>query len=58
MLYRIYSLGDDGHFHSPPKEIKCDDDATATEQAKRLLDGHDLEVWEGTRRVTVLRHEG
>jgi hypothetical protein len=56
MHYRIYSVDADGHVHGPPDEIECVDDDAAIRRAKTVLDSHDIEVWEGARRVIVLRH--
>jgi hypothetical protein len=56
MFYRIYRVDKEGHIRSPPQQIERDDDAAAIEHAKTLLDGRDLEVWEGPRRVIILRH--
>jgi hypothetical protein len=33
------------------------DDAAAVEQAKQLLDGHDIELWQLDRKVTMLDHK-
>jgi hypothetical protein len=35
----------------------CVDDAEATEVAKKLVDGHDIELWSGARRVDTVRHQ-
>jgi hypothetical protein len=32
----------------------CDNDADAVEWAKQLVDGHDLELWSGTRLIIRL----
>ena len=53
--YRAYIVGDDGHFVDF-EPLVCVDDAEATEQAKRLVDGHDVELWEGARLIAVLQH--
>jgi hypothetical protein len=54
--YRAYVVGSDGHFVDAVALI-CDDDREATEQAKRLADGHDIELWCGPRFVVRLSHE-
>jgi hypothetical protein len=36
--------------------VVCDSDRDATEKAKALLDSHDIEIWQGARVVTRLRH--
>jgi hypothetical protein len=53
--YRAFIVGSDGHF-SGFEAIVCDDDAIAIEKAKRLVDGHDVELWNGARLVVVLQH--
>jgi hypothetical protein len=54
--YRAYLVGSDGHFVDAVALI-CDDDSEATEKAKRLVDGHDIELWSGPRFVVRLSHE-
>jgi hypothetical protein len=51
--YRAYSVGLDGHFvgYEP---LVCADDSEATDKARRLVDGHDIELWSGTRLVARL----
>jgi hypothetical protein len=58
MLYRAYSLGRDGHFHGLPRVIEADSDDEALTVARQYVDGYDIEVWEGQRRVAKLVHEG
>jgi hypothetical protein len=53
--YRAYVVGSDGHFIGF-EAISCADDTEATVKAKRLVDGHDVELWEGGRLVVVLQH--
>jgi hypothetical protein len=53
--YCAYIIGSDGRFYrSVP--LDCVNDAEAIEQAKQLLDGHDIEVWQLDRKVTMLDH--
>jgi hypothetical protein len=54
--YRAYTVGRDGHFIGFEPLI-CADDFEATERAKRLVDGHDIELWSGTRLVIRLKHK-
>jgi hypothetical protein len=51
--YRAYTVGHDGHFIGYEPLI-CADDAEAIEKAKRLAEGHDIELWSGPRFVTRL----
>jgi hypothetical protein len=54
--YCVYLIGLDGRFYrSVP--LDCVDDAAAVEQAKQLLDGHDIELWQLDRKVTMLDHK-
>jgi|SRR6267378_5359592 len=48
------TVGDDGHFIGFEPMI-CDDDAEAIEKAKRLVHGHDVELWCGDRLVIRLK---
>jgi hypothetical protein len=51
--YRVYQVGLDGHFvnfHA----LTCEDDGEAIERARRLCEGHDVEVWCGERFVIKL----
>ena len=49
-------MGDDEHFVGSEPMI-CRDDTEAIAKAKRLVDGHDVELWNGDRLVTRLSHE-
>jgi hypothetical protein len=51
--YRAFLIGPDGHFEGV-EPIICADDEAAVAAAKRLLDRHDIEVWQGTRKVSTL----
>ena len=55
--YRAYLLDKSGRIANPSKIIQADDDAKAIEIAKQLVDGHDVEVWDGQRRITKLTHD-
>ncbi len=55
--YRIYIVGDDGHFRSSISLPNCPDDEAALEAAMQLIDGHDMEVWQYARKVAVQDHE-
>jgi hypothetical protein len=54
-FYRIFTVGDDGHIHGPPENVTCDDDLAAVRIARSIQSGFDLEVWQETRRVAVLK---
>ena len=55
--YRIYLLTKAGHIEGPPSVVTCDTDEEAIQQAKQLKDGHDLEVWDQSRRVGVIKSD-
>jgi hypothetical protein len=58
--YRAYILGIDGHRFVKAKEFASNhpDDATALNAAKQLLNGHDVELWDGGRLVARLSPNG
>ncbi|UZE47595.1 hypothetical protein [Rhodopseudomonas sp. P2A-2r] len=51
--YRAYIVGHNGHFNSS-KDIIADDDETAITIAERLVNRHDVELWQRDRRLAVL----
>jgi hypothetical protein len=53
--YRAYYVGADGHL-AGSKALDCDTDLKAIESAKKLLDGKDIEIWDGLRKVVRLPH--
>jgi hypothetical protein len=58
--YRAYILGIDGHrFLKAAGFLSAHpDDTTAIAAAKQLIDGHDVELWDGSRLVARLSPEG
>jgi len=57
--YRLYCL-DGANKVASAEWIDADDDEAAIEVAKQMMDGQDLEVWQGARLVARLprrRHE-
>ena len=48
--YRVYVIGRDGHFIRSI-DLSCADDGAAIESIKQLIDGYDLELWQGDRRI-------
>lgn len=54
--YRAYIVGPDGYFQTF-EVIIADDDSQAVEIAKKFVDGHDVEVWNLDRKITVLSHK-
>lgn len=51
--YGAFLVGDDHHFVGFEPMV-CRDDAEAITKARRLLDGHDVEIWSGDRFVVRL----
>ena len=54
--YRAYIVGSDGHFKSS-EVIIADDDGQAVKIAEKLVDGHDVEVWQLDRKIAALPHK-
>jgi hypothetical protein len=50
--YRVYVVGSDGHFFDYIP-LECADDAQAIEQARQLVDGHDIELWHRARKIVA-----
>ena len=53
--YRAYFLAPDGRIKRPV-DLECDDDEAAKEAAKRLVDGCDVELWQGRRKIETFRY--
>ena len=49
--YRAYILGPDGHVQRRIDLVA--DENTAKEQAKQLVDGHDVELWQSDRKIAT-----
>ena len=54
--YRVYVLNAGGHVDAPARIITHTDDDAAIQHARQLLDGHDIELWDGPRLVIRLEH--
>jgi hypothetical protein len=54
--YRAYIIGPDGRFFRAV-ELLCPDDGTAKEYTKQLVDGHDVELWQGDRKIEAFKHK-
>jgi hypothetical protein len=48
--YRAYIVGSDGHFIRSI-DLSCADDNAAIESAKQLVEGYDVELWQGDRKI-------
>jgi hypothetical protein len=51
--YPVYVVGSDGRFFRSI-HLECADDTEATEQARQLVDGHDIELWLYARKIASL----
>jgi hypothetical protein len=54
--YRLYGL-DGANKVASGEWIDADDDETAIEVAKEMMDGHDCELWRGRRRIARIEHK-
>ena len=54
--YRAYLIGHDGHIVSRV-DLLCQDDQSAKDKAKQLVDGHDVELWDGAKKIAVFKSE-
>jgi hypothetical protein len=54
--YRAFILDEKGHVQQAVV-LEGNEDSEAIEQGKKLLDGHDIEVWQGERVVVKLFHK-
>ena len=54
--HRAYIVGDDGHFMRAV-DFVCDDDDAAKEEARKLVVGHDVELWQLERKIETFRYK-
>jgi hypothetical protein len=52
--YRAYMISLDGRIVHRV-DIECDDDEAAKERAKLLVNGHDVELWDGARKIAEFK---
>ena len=50
--YQAYVLGEDGHIKQRI-DLVCADDDAAKEQARQLVNGHDVELWQLDRQIAT-----
>jgi uncharacterized membrane-anchored protein len=55
--YRAYLIGSDGRIVLRV-DLNCDDDEAAKRQAKALVDAHDIELWDGARKIAEFKTSG
>jgi hypothetical protein len=53
--YRIYKLSAQGHVTGHALVLICETDADVIRKVESLVDGHDVEILEGDRRVGRLK---
>ena len=53
--YRFYSLRNGNQIVGTPEVMQCVSDQGAIAEARKLLDGFDMELWQGARVVVRLR---
>jgi hypothetical protein len=49
--YRVYAIDEKDHIVDAPNVVTCDSDREAIERARTLVNGRDVELWDGRRRV-------
>jgi hypothetical protein len=54
--YRVFVIGIDGRFIKAA-HFDCQDDSAAIESAKQFIDGNDVELWQGDRKIAKFRHK-
>ena len=54
--YRAYLVSSAGNILHRV-DFVCRDDEAAKERAKKLVDGHDVELWNGGQKIETFLHE-
>jgi len=54
--YRAFILEEDGHIDRSV-EFLCPDDEAAKTYARQFVDGHDVELWQGDRKIASFQHK-
>jgi hypothetical protein len=52
--YRCYEIRKDGHVDKAPTDFDAPDDRAGVAAAKKPINGHDIEIWQGPRVVAYL----
>jgi hypothetical protein len=50
--YSAYIIGQDGHIQQRI-DLRCADENAAKEQARKLANGHDVELWQRDRQIAT-----
>jgi hypothetical protein len=53
--YRIFKLNAQGHVTGPALILTCEQDTDVIRKVESLVDGHEIEIWQGARIITRLR---
>ena len=56
-VYRVFFLDKENHVTLPAEVIEASDDQEAMTQARRFIDGKDIELWEGPRFIARFPHK-
>jgi hypothetical protein len=54
--YRAYLIGENGRIQKAI-DLICPNDEVAKEEARQLVDGHDVELWQLGRKVESFKHK-
>jgi hypothetical protein len=54
IAYRLYTLDRKGKVSGSPHIIECKDDEAAMDEARKYVDGHDIEIWRDNKRVGLI----
>jgi hypothetical protein len=54
IAYRLYTVDRKGKLSGPPHIVECKDDAAAMDEARKYVDGHDIEIWRDNKRVGLI----
>ncbi|MGI8524976.1 MAG: hypothetical protein ACR2K5_02170 [Pseudolabrys sp.] len=52
--YRVYTIAH-GHIAGASAVVECANDEEAITKGKQMVDGHDLELWQGAQLVTRVK---
>lgn len=52
--YRVFEVDSNGHVVKAARIIDCKDDEAAAAEARVFIDGYDIEIWDGARRVAKI----
>jgi len=53
--YQAYLVGQDSYFIKAV-DLDCEDDDAAMKRAQKMVDGHNVELWQHDRRIAKFEH--